>query len=232
MTMTPEMRKELLELYADLRVADVRDGMDWNMMHHYGSMSRDIRPLYRTHAVGIALTARYVPYQGTVPGMTPEEYSEWQGWYYQNICRYPWFHEIEEGSFPVIDESGVDVGLIGSHNGLGAYLKGARGFIIDGGVRDTDELILQKVPVWSTMSSQGMVQGRVQYESHNTPVNVGGVLVHSGDIIVADGDGVIVVPQKIAFEVAKWANIEHQRDKGERKKLYVESGRELDKTVL
>ena len=48
--MTQNEREELLAFYQDLRVADVRDGMDWNMMHHYGSMSPDIRPLFRTRA--------------------------------------------------------------------------------------------------------------------------------------------------------------------------------------
>ena len=55
-------RQELLDLYAGLRVADVRDGMDWCMMHNQGSMWPRIRPLYRTHAIGIARTARYLPF--------------------------------------------------------------------------------------------------------------------------------------------------------------------------
>jgi 4-hydroxy-4-methyl-2-oxoglutarate aldolase len=71
--MAKSERDELLELYKDLRVADVRDGMDWNMMHHYGSMSPAIRPLWRTRAVGIARTARYLPYGESIPTMTPEE---------------------------------------------------------------------------------------------------------------------------------------------------------------
>jgi rhodanese-related sulfurtransferase len=45
---------KLLDLYKELRVADVRDGMDWNSMHHFGSMSTDIRPLFRTLAVEVA----------------------------------------------------------------------------------------------------------------------------------------------------------------------------------
>jgi hypothetical protein len=76
---------ELLELYNDLRVADVRDGMDWNMLHSQGSMVPEIRPLWRTRAIGIARTARYVPYVGSIPKMTPEEYTQWQSWYYNRI---------------------------------------------------------------------------------------------------------------------------------------------------
>ena len=51
-------RQKLLSLYDDLRVADVRDGMDTLGQHYLGSMSPDIRPLWRTHAYGIARTAR------------------------------------------------------------------------------------------------------------------------------------------------------------------------------
>ena len=88
-------RQELLEIYKELRVADVRDGMDWQMMHHYGSMYYDIRPLFRTRTCGIARTARYLPFQGHIPEMTLEEYSKWSGWDYSEVCTYPWMKDIE-----------------------------------------------------------------------------------------------------------------------------------------
>jgi 4-hydroxy-4-methyl-2-oxoglutarate aldolase len=224
-------RQELLALYQDLRVADVRDGMDWCMMHHYGSMSPDIRPLWRTRAVGIARTARYVPFQGHVPTMSPQEYDEWSSWYYGNVCTYPWMKAIEPGDFIVIDQSGVDAGLMGSNNSLAGVRNGARGYASNGGVRDTDELILQKVPFWSRFISQKMVQGRLQFDAMDIPVSVGGVIVHPGDVVVADGDGVIVVPLKIAFDVAKYAHRELANDKVGRRKLYEDLGTELDETV-
>lgn len=231
MTLSQSERKELLELFAPLRVADVRDGMDWNMLHNQGSMSPDIQPLYRTRAYGIARTARYLPFAGSIPQMTPEEYTEWSGWYYGNVCTYPWIAEIESGDFVVIDQSGVNVGLMGSNNSLAGVKNGARGYVTSGGMRDTDELILQKIPFWSKMVSQGMVQGRLQYEAHNIPVQVGGVVVHPGDIVVADGDGVIVVPQDKAHKVAKYARRELENDKVGRRKLYQDLGMELDDTV-
>jgi 4-hydroxy-4-methyl-2-oxoglutarate aldolase len=224
-------REDLLALYADLRVADVRDGMDWNMMHHYGSMWPAIRPLWRTRAIGIARTARYLPYEGQIPHMTPEEYSEWSGWYYGNVCIYPWMKAVEPGDFIVIDQSGVDVGLMGSNNGLAGVRDGAVGYVTNGGVRDTDELILQKVPFWSKFVSQGMVQGRLRYDAMDVPVHVGGVLVHPGDIVAADGDGVIVVPREMARDVAKYAHQELSNDKVGRRRLYEELGMELDDTV-
>lgn len=231
MKLSADERRELLDLYKDLRVADVRDGMDWMQLHSVGSLPPDFRPLYRTRAYGIARTARYLPYQGTVAARTPDEYSEWVSWYYTTVCPYPWMKEIEPGDFIVIDQSGVNAGLMGSNNGLECKRLGAHGLVTNGGVRDTDELILQKVPFWSRIISQSMVQARLQYDSHNIPVNLGGVLVHPGDIVVADGDGVIVVPREYARDVARYARREMENDKIGRRKLYESLGMELDDTV-
>jgi len=224
-------RQELLELFEGLRVADVRDGLDWLLMHHYGSMSPDVRPLFRTRAYGIARTARYLPYEGPIPRLTPEEYTEWSNWYYREVCTYPWIEEIEAGDFVVIDQSGVDAGLMGSNNALAGFRNGARGYVTNGGVRDTDELIIQKIPFWSIFISQKMVQGRLRFEARDVPVNVGGVLVQPGDVVVADGDGVIVVPRGLAREVARHARRELTQDKAARRRLYEQVGLELDETV-
>jgi regulator of RNase E activity RraA len=229
--MSKSEREVLLELYQDLRVADVRDGMDWMMHHHQGSMVPTIRPLWRTRAVGIAKTARYLPYKGKIPDMTPEEYTEWSGWYYGEVCTYPWIGDIQLGDFCVIDQSGVDAGLMGSNNSMDGIINGATGYVTNGGVRDTDEVILEKIPFWSRMVSQSMVQGRLQFEDYDIPVVVGGVLVHPGDVVVADGDGVIVVPRDLAEDVAKYAHQELSNDKVSRRRKYESLGLEMDETV-
>jgi 4-hydroxy-4-methyl-2-oxoglutarate aldolase len=69
--MNTDEKDKILALYKDLRVADVRDGMDWNMLHQQGSMSVDIRPVWRTRAYGLARTVRYLPFSGSMPKMTP-----------------------------------------------------------------------------------------------------------------------------------------------------------------
>ncbi len=226
-----EEREELLALYGDLRVADVRDGMDWIMRHHQGSMSVDMRPLFRTRVCGLARTTRYLPFAGELPAMTSEAYSDWSDWYYQNVCTYPWIDEILPGDFIVINQSGVDVGLMGSNNALAGVKHGARGYVTNGGMRDTDELILEKIPFWSKFISQGMVQGRLQYDAKDIPVQVGGVTVYPGDMVVADGDGVIVVPRKVAFDAAKYAHHELSNDKVGRRKLYADLGLPPDDSV-
>ena len=224
-------RKELLALFDGLRVADVRDGMDWNMLHSIGSMSPEIRPLYRTRAFGIARTARYLPYDNAIPAMSPDEYTDWSGWYYSNVCTYPWISEIEPGDFIVIDQSEVNAGLMGSNNSLEGFKNGAAGYVTNGGMRDSDELILQRIPFWSRMISQGMVQGRLQFDAKDIPVQVGGVTIYPGDVVVADGDGVMVIPQQKARQVARFARRELDNDKASRRKLYESLGMTLDDTV-
>ena len=231
MKLSKEDRESLLGIYQSLRVADVRDGMDCLMLHHQGSMDPAIRPLWRTTACGIARTARYVPFKGKIPETDPEKYFEWSGWYYSQVCPYPFMNGIEKGDMVVIDMSGIDVGLMGSNNSLGGIRAGAAGYIVNGGVRDTDELILQKVPFWSRMVSKSMVQGRIQYDAHDVPVEVGGVTVRPGDMIVADGDGVMVVPLEDARKVAKYADEEHKRDMKGRADHYKALGMKLDRTV-
>lgn len=228
---TPAERAELLALYAELRVADVRDGLDTLGLHHWGTVHHSIRPLWRTRACGLAKTARHLPYDGGLPALTGDDYWKWSGEYYAKVNPYPWMDSIAPGDFVVIDQSGVDVGLMGSNNSLAGVKSGARGYVSNGGVRDTDELILQKIPFWSPFVSQKMVQGRLRYDAHDVPVAVGGVTVHPGDMVVADGDGVIVVPRAHARAVAKWGNEERVRDRAVRKKLYQDLGRPLDGSV-
>ncbi len=226
-----QQRREILDRFATLRVSDVRDGMDTLLLHAIGTMGPDIRPLWRTRAVGIAKTVRYLPYDGTVPQLSPEEYWEWVDDYYGAVCPYPWVEELQEGDFVVIDQSGVNAGLMGSDNTLNCVRKGVRGFVLTGGVRDTDEIIMQKVPFWTGFVSQSMVQARLKYDAHDVAVSVGGVLVHPGDVVVADGDGVIVVPRERALDVARWADEEHKRDMVRRRKHYDALGRQPDATV-
>ena len=125
----------------------------------------------------------------------------------------------------------ADVGSIGSNNIMGWILRGCVGVVTSATARDTDEIITQQVPLYFKKPGRGIRPGRNEVESVNRPVVCGGVLVMPGDVIVADGDGVIVVPRKVAEEVAKYAHKIIQEDKAGRRKLYQQLGLPEDSTV-
>ena len=233
--------EELLTLYDGLRVADVSDGMDMAGLRDVVLMDPEIEPLWKdidnfSHRFcGIAVTARYVPSNRKVPEFrTPEEFREWEGQWYGQISPEPFTAFLKKGSVIVIDNQGDgDTGSTGSANILGWKEKGAVGLVSAGGVRDTDEIIRQRNPVYMDLSKRGrgIRPGRNEIESVQKPVVVGSVLVHPGDVIVADGDGVIVVPREHAVFVAEMAHIIMDSDKAARKNLFEKLGLEKDFTV-
>ncbi len=230
--MDHQLRKALIEAFQPLRVSDVSDGMDWNMLHDIGYVSPAIKAIVPgLRFCGIAKTVRYVPTNRKIPTMPPEEYTNYVSWWYKEVCPYPFRNSIEVGDVIMIDAAGLDVGLLGSSNTLEFVSKGAVGIVSDGGCRDTAEVRRQKCPVWARHISRSMVQGRLEFAEMQVPINVGGALVRPGDVVVGDDDGVIVVPQEKAFDVATYARKELERDKVNRRRYYEAVGLPPDETV-
>ena len=230
--------ERVLKLYEGLRVADVSDGMDTVGLQDIGLMDPEIKALWRDtqsfeHRVcGIAVTVRYVPTNKRASKMTPEQFSQWEGEWYDTLSSEPFVELLRPGSVIVIDgEQDRDTGSIGSNNSMIWKTKGARGIVTSGGVRDTDEIIKEKIPLYYKRIGRGIRPGRNEVESVNQPIMCGGVLVRPGDVIVADGDGVVVVPREQAEAVARAASRILEVDKSERGKLYQELGMPRDKTV-
>jgi regulator of RNase E activity RraA len=114
---------------------------------------------------------------------------------------------------------------------MGWLKRGAVGVVTNAGARDTDELILIKAPVYTKYISRGIRPGRLRLESYNRPISCGGVLVFPGDVIVGDGDGVIVVPREKVIEAGKIARNINESDQKSRLKLYEDLGMPPDRTV-
>lgn len=200
--------ERILKLYEDLRVADVTDGLDAIGLQDVGIMSQDIKTLWRdtdnfTHRiVGIAVTCRYVPSNKREAKLDDGTIGRW----YNELTSEAFTDVLHPGSVLVIDGSDDgDSRSIGSSNILKWKQKGARGVVTSGGVGDTDEIIHEKVPVYYRRLGRGLRPGRNELESVNRPVTCGGVLVRPGDVVVGDGDGVVVVPREHAEAVAKAA---------------------------
>jgi regulator of RNase E activity RraA len=233
--------EQILKLYEGLRVADVSDGMDMVGLRDAGLLDQRIEPLWKdtdnmSHIIaGIAVTARYIPTMKVMKNpMSKEEFQKWEGNWYGNYSTEAYVEHIKKGSIVVLDVQGDgDTGSVGSFNGLFWVSKGARGIVSNGGIRDTDEIIKQKIPVYLDFMNRGrgIRPGRNELESVNKPVTIGGVVIRPGDVIVADGDGVICVPREFARPVAEFAREILNKDKQGRKGLYQQLGMPLDKTV-
>ncbi len=231
--------KAVLALFKGLRVADVVDGMDAVGLVDTGTMDPEIHALWRDTAAyghrfaGIAVTARYVPTQRPAAGvLATEAYDAWAGDWYDRLSPESFAPLIRPGTALVIDDAPrADVGSIGSYNILEWRSLGCVGVITDGTARDTDEIITQKVPLYLRRIGRGIRPGRNELESVNRPIVCGGVLVVPGDVIVADGDGVVVVPRAKAEAVAKYARKIMDGDKEGRRELYKKVGLKPDPSV-
>jgi len=231
--------EEILKLFDGLRVADVSDGMDKVGLTNTGLMCPEIHALwkdtqhYKHRFIGIAVTVRYVPTnKPTAPAMKTQAFDRWVGQWYGNLSSEPFVPLIRKGTALVIDDApDSDVGSIGSNNIMGWALRGCVGVVTNATARDTDEIITEKIPLYFRKPGRGIRPGRNEIESVNRPIVCGGVLVEPGDIIVADGDGVIVVPRAKAKEVAEYAQSVIEGDKAGRRNLYKKLGLPPDDSV-
>jgi 4-hydroxy-4-methyl-2-oxoglutarate aldolase len=110
------------------------------------------------------------------------------------------------GDIIVIDNGGrADTSCWGGLLSLAARTKGVSGVVIDGACRDVDESRDVGFPVYARGAVPMTARGRIMQESFNLEIEFAGVQVHPGDLVIADGSGVIIIPRQKEEDVVKEA---------------------------
>ena len=157
-----------------------------------GWMSADMKPIYDARIVGRAATALMRP----VLKNDARKYTN----HILDIL-----DEAPAGSVLVyVMQDGLEIAAMGNLMGTTAKVRGLAGAVIDGAVRDITELKRLEFPVWSRRVSPATSVGRMISVDKQIPVKCGEIMVHPGDYIVVDADGVVVVPAAAAEKVIEF----------------------------
>ena len=181
---------------------------DWLQKHLYSAVLADIldslgyrdqimdpqiRPLYP----GALLVGRAATMLATETFCVPEKA------YYMEL---ELLDDIRPGEVVVCCMSGRKAAALwGELLSTHTRAKGGRGALIDGGCRDTHNITAMQFPVFCTSIVPSDSKGRYNVVEIRTPIRAGSVLVNNNDLVFADGDGCVVIPQQIEDEVIRKA---------------------------
>jgi len=183
----PNSDAALLEGYRHVEVASVSDAMEkLNGQKIY--LSHRMRPIFTSKFAGFALTVKLKKEENKDPNALSGMLAA-----------------IDSGGqnavYVMVVEDGADIAGMGGLMGTAMQARNFSGAVIDGGVRDT--AYLQKIgfPVFALGTVPSTSVGHYRFAGANIPMVCDGVQVSPGDIVVADSDGVVIVPRANAAEV-------------------------------
>ncbi|MEU4486807.1 4-carboxy-4-hydroxy-2-oxoadipate aldolase/oxaloacetate decarboxylase [Streptomyces purpurascens] len=181
-----------VEAIAQYGVATVHEAMG-----RTGLLGTHLRPIQQdTRIAGTAVTVL-----------------SWPG---DNLMIHAAVEQCGEGDILVVTTTSPSTdGMFGELFATALQRRGVRGLVINAGIRDTAELRTMDFPAWAAaVSPQGTV--KATGGSVNVPVAIGGQIIRPGDVILADDDGVVVVPREQARRTAEAAEAREQKEAASR----------------
>ena len=172
------------ELYVAV-VSDILDGLDFRQQVMDAAI-RPIDPTSRRVLVGRAAPVLFAPSDD----LPAEPYT----------TQIAAIDALRSGDVAVLATAGGGATYWGELFSNAALARGARGTVIDGYHRDTRKLLALGFPVFSTGAKPADIAGRAHAIAYDLPVTCGGVLVHPGDLVFAEIDGIAVIPRDVADE--------------------------------
>jgi len=169
-----------------------------------GTMTHDMKLINGTPIVGRAVTSlvKPAPSEKATPALSTKHSVEM-------------IDEAKPGEVGVIVMEGtLEIAAMGNLMATAAKVRGMAGMVLDGAIRDVWDIRRMGLTVYARSISPRTAVGHYATVARNVPVQCGGVAVRPGDIIVADEDGVVVVPQEQAEAVLKKAQEIDEREKG------------------